>query len=274
MSRPVQRKILQVFQPAVGGVPRYVSSLAGGLLRRGWDVTVAAPADSIGLDEIRAAGGDVVPLAIERSPKAGADRAAVQRLVGLIRRRDIDLVHGHSSKAGGLAALAGRTAGVPSVYTPHAWAFQMRNPLLIRAALAGGEAALVRLHERRRDRLRRRGRRGATVARGPRGPHPRGPHRTRPASAPTPDRAAARRRLGLPTDDVVVGWIGRDGPSEAARGARRPRAARPAVGDHRGARPRPAERCDASSPHSAAPGSGSWARGRMRRTCWRRRTSC
>ena len=226
MSRPVQRKILQVFQPAVGGVPRYVSSLASGLLRRGWDVTVAAPADSIGLDEIRAAGGDVVPLAVERSPKAGADRAAVQRLVGLIRRRDIDLVHGHSSKAGGLAALAGRTAGVPSVYTPHAWAFQMRNPLLIRAALAGGEAALVRLHDAvvtvcgdeadaaRRWRVAPEDR--IHVVHTGLDPRPPRPPIARPRAAARP--AHRRRRCRMDRTH---------GPSEAARGARSPRAALP-----------------------------------------------
>jgi len=211
MSRPAQRKILQVFQPAVGGVPTYVSSLATGLLRRGWDVTVAAPPESIGLDEIRAGGGDVVPLAIGRSPQPGADRAAVQRLVGLIRHRGIDLVHAHSSKAGGLVALAGRTAGVQSVYTPHAWAFQMRNPLLVRAALAWGEATLVRLHgavvtvcEDEADAARR-----WHVASEDQvhvvhtGLDPRPPQ--------SPNRAAARQRLGLPVDDVIAGWVGRTG---------------------------------------------------------------
>ena len=122
------------------------------------------------------------------------------------------LVHGHSSKAGGLAALAGRTAGVPSVYTPHAWAFQMRNPLLIRAALAGGEAALVRLHDAvvtvcgdeadaaRRWRVAPEDRIHVVVTPG-----------STPSAPPAGTRTAARRRLGLPADDVVVGWVGRTG---------------------------------------------------------------
>ncbi|MDQ6821532.1 MAG: hypothetical protein M3076_14565, partial [Actinomycetota bacterium] len=39
--------VLQVFQPATGGVPRYVESLTRGLLADGWPVTVAGPAQAL-----------------------------------------------------------------------------------------------------------------------------------------------------------------------------------------------------------------------------------
>ena len=100
---------------------------------------------------------------------------------------------------------------MPSVYTPHAWAFQMRNPLLIRATLAGGEAALVRLHrtvitvcDDEADAARRWGvassERVRVVHTG-----------LEPDPNPPLDRGTARSLLGLPLDGVIVGWLGRTG---------------------------------------------------------------
>ena len=45
---------------------------------------------------------------------------AFAQLVRLIRKRGpFDVIHGHSSKGGALARIAGRTLGIPTVYTPH-----------------------------------------------------------------------------------------------------------------------------------------------------------
>jgi len=51
------------------------------------------------------------------------DLRALLGLWRLIRQIRPDLVHAHSSKAGLLARLAARLAGVPSVFTAHGWAF-------------------------------------------------------------------------------------------------------------------------------------------------------
>lgn len=48
---------------------------------------------------------------------------ACQELSALIRRTRPDVVHCHSSKAGVYGRLAARACGVPSVYTPHGYAF-------------------------------------------------------------------------------------------------------------------------------------------------------
>ena len=130
-------RVMQVFQPAVGGVPTYVSALARGLADRNWDVIVAGPADAVGMDELRHIGIRTAPIDAQRGPQPRRDRALAHELASLAEQEDVDLVHGHSSKASVLAALASRRADVASVYTPHAWSFQMRHPLLVRAALAG-----------------------------------------------------------------------------------------------------------------------------------------
>jgi hypothetical protein len=136
-------------QPPIGGVPSYVTMLARGMTSARWDIAVAGPPGAPDLQALAPRwSGDI---RARRWPCAGTpprDGAAIEHLVRLARRRRVDLVHGHSSKASLLGALAARGAGVPSVYTPHAWAFQMRNPALLRVALGGMEMAINRLHER------------------------------------------------------------------------------------------------------------------------------
>jgi|ERR1044071_2713936 glycosyltransferase involved in cell wall biosynthesis len=67
------------------------------------------------------------------------DCQALIELVRLIRRLKPDLVHAHSSKAGLLARLAAKLAGVPSIFTAHGWAFADGVPRAQRLFALPGE---------------------------------------------------------------------------------------------------------------------------------------
>lgn len=65
--------------------------------------------------------GERVDLGIAGSPQL-KDGPALARIYGLVRRHRPDLIHAHSSKAGGLVRLLGLLPGMPPiVYTPHAY---------------------------------------------------------------------------------------------------------------------------------------------------------
>jgi glycosyltransferase involved in cell wall biosynthesis len=209
----VRGRILAVLQPPVGGVPTYVAMLARGLAARGWDVVVAGPARAPDLQGLAGFGVETVDLDVDRAPGLRRDGAAVAQLIRLARRRRIDLVHGHSSKASLLSALAARGSGVPSVYTPHAWAFQMRRPVPLRAALGGAEMAINRLHARIITVCRAE----ATAAarwRIARAEQIRLVHTGLPACAPAQPRTRARAALGVGSENVVVAWVGRRGAAK------------------------------------------------------------
>jgi hypothetical protein len=206
----VRGRILAVLQPPVGGVPTYVAMLARGLAARGWDFVVAGPAGAPDLQGLAGAGVETVDLDVGRAPGPRRDGAAVAQLIRLARRRGIDLVHGHSSKASLLSALAARGAGVPSVYTPHAWAFQMRGPVPLRAAFGGAEMAINRLHARI---ITVCGAEATAAARWriARAEQIRLVHTGLPAYVPAQPRARARAALGVGSENVVVAWVGRRG---------------------------------------------------------------
>jgi glycosyltransferase involved in cell wall biosynthesis len=207
--RPCERgRILEVLQPPIGGVPTYVAMLARAMAARGWDIVVAGPPGAPGLQNLAGTGVETVDLDVERASRPGRDGVAIAHLVRVARRRRIDLVHGHSSKASVLSALAARGSGVPSVYTPHAWAFQMRNALVLRTALGGVEMAINRLHQRIIavcDAEATAAARWGIVSR----EQIRVVHTGLPASAPPYPRAHARAALGVSSNAVVVAWVGR-----------------------------------------------------------------
>ena len=62
-------------------------------------------------------------LPMTRSIRLGADLRAFKQLCVMLRRIQPDVVHCHSSKAGFLGRWAARREGLPSVYTPHGYAF-------------------------------------------------------------------------------------------------------------------------------------------------------
>ena len=118
-------KILEVVEACEAGVGRHVRGLCQGLVAQNHQLTVAyAPhrtdepfrefiADY--RDRIR-----FVQLEIERGISPTSDLQAILLLLCLIKEEGpFDVVHGHSSKGGALARIAGRCMGTPTVYTPN-----------------------------------------------------------------------------------------------------------------------------------------------------------
>ncbi len=132
------------------GVARLVAVLAQGLAAQGHRVDVVHAMDKVDpacRDRLLATPGvRLFPLPMVRAPRPG-DLAALARLVAHVRRHGpYDLLHGHSSKGGALARLAGLLTGTPSLYTPHA--FYTLAPELApaeRSAYAAVERLLARL---------------------------------------------------------------------------------------------------------------------------------
>ncbi|MDD5705837.1 MAG: glycosyltransferase [Kiritimatiellae bacterium] len=131
-------RVLQVIEATIGGTRRHVRELSLGLAETDWQVDVAYaigrdPGFRHDLELFRqhAIGVHAVPM--RRRPAPVEDLRAVTRLTALIRRLRPDVVHAHSSKAGLLARLAARRAGVPVVYTPHLFAFEMQVAKPLRA---------------------------------------------------------------------------------------------------------------------------------------------
>ena len=87
----------------------------------GWSVLVAGPAEAIVYPELERAGVELVRLPIGRALRPRPYGRALRRLARLAE--GVDLVHGHSSKAGAIARAAALRAHTPCVYTPHCYGF-------------------------------------------------------------------------------------------------------------------------------------------------------
>ncbi len=125
-------RVLQVVEATTAGVKKHVLSLATRLDRSRFDVTVACPpvrrpayGDVSFVADLKRAGVRVECVDMGREIRPLADARGLLRLIDIVRRGGFDLVHAHSSKAGILARLAARIAGVPAVlYTPHVYAYR------------------------------------------------------------------------------------------------------------------------------------------------------
>ena len=140
-------RVALVAEPPDGGVAEHVNQLARGLAGHGHDAAVFGPRE--------------LPF---RRDYAHPHRDA-QALGALVRAlRGFDLVHGHAAKAGVLARVAGRLAGVPAVYTPHCFPFvgdvsaaRRRLGVVSERALAPWTAALICVCEDERELARAHG---------------------------------------------------------------------------------------------------------------------
>jgi glycosyltransferase involved in cell wall biosynthesis len=152
-------RVLIAFEPPDGGVAEHVRQLATGLGRHGWEVDLAGPARSPLYGQLPAA--HRLPF-VRGYGAPRQDAAALRALTRLVRGGGYDLVHAHSAKAGVLARVAARAAGVPAVYTPHCFPFvgdfgsaRRRFATLTERALEPFSAGIVCVcDQERRDALR------------------------------------------------------------------------------------------------------------------------
>ena len=228
MSHSVQAaadpmRIVLAAEPTGGGVMRHVLDLAEGLPRRGFRVLLVHarrgvdPSFADRLGRANEFGYETASVELQRAP-GGHDVAATVELRRLIRSfGGADVLHGHSSKAGALARLGRWSHARRVVYTPHAWYTQ--NPSLgaaSRGAYRLIERALATVTDRiisvSRDEAEHAvalgiGRRKLVLIEN-------GIESWRPDQVARV-RAAARSRLGIAPDDVVVGFLGRLAPQKA-----------------------------------------------------------
>lgn len=112
-------------QPVDGGVARHVADLYEGLRGKEYDVVLCGPSlpGAPAADELYLRAAHVC-LPLERAVSPRADAAALAHYARIVRELRPDLVHAHSSKAGGIARLGKLVhPRLPVVYTPHGYAF-------------------------------------------------------------------------------------------------------------------------------------------------------
>jgi glycosyltransferase involved in cell wall biosynthesis len=122
-----------------GGAQRCVFDLAQDTRGAGIDVAVALGGDGPLAARLRDVGIRVIPIpSLGRDIAARGDLAAARDIWRILGEERPDVLHLHSSKAGGIGALLGRLRRIPAiVFTAHGWAFNESRPewqrLLIRA---------------------------------------------------------------------------------------------------------------------------------------------
>lgn len=125
--------VLIVSQPGQDGVLRHVDLLCRSMIRRGVRLHLAY-SDRQSCAQLRAlvehvddSGGRTLNLRVGNAPEL-ADIRATRSLLKLIREERPDVIHGHSSKAGGLVrCLPLFGVRTPIFYTPNAY-FRMHDP--------------------------------------------------------------------------------------------------------------------------------------------------
>lgn len=126
---------------AIGGAQIHVRDLATHFLEEGHEAHVLGGGGGSYAQQLGARGVPIhsVPY-LARPIKPCDDVRALKNLRSVLRKLRPDLISTHSSKAGLLGRLVGRSLGVPTLFTAHGWAFS--------EGVSPKEAALYRLIEK------------------------------------------------------------------------------------------------------------------------------
>ena len=208
-------RALLVVEASSAGVGRHVIDLSHGLAELGHDVRVIwAPARSDekfrqAMTDLEARGGSQLSLPMERGPSK-SDLAVIGQIQADAAEWRAEIIHCHSSKAGAVGRIAAKRAGIPSVYTPHAY-FTMSPHLSRKSELlftfaerylagVGNLTICVSEFERKHavDVLRLDPKKIVVIPNGIAGPV-------------RANRDQLRADLNLAPTDQVVGWVGRMG---------------------------------------------------------------
>ena len=114
-----------------GGAQRHVFDLATQMKEKGHDVYVALGGEGLLKQKLEATGIYTFSIsALGRDISATKEINSFKEIVSIIKNKRPDVLHLHSTKAGGLGSLAGRILGVKKIiYTVHGWAFNEDRPL-------------------------------------------------------------------------------------------------------------------------------------------------
>ncbi len=125
----------------LGGVQIHIRDLAAALQAQGHAPTVITSGSGPFLDQLRAQNTPAVVLPHLTVPISPLhDARALLEMRTVLRELRPDLIAAHSSKAGVLGRLAGRSLRIPVVFTAHGWSFTPGIPAL--------QAAMYRRIER------------------------------------------------------------------------------------------------------------------------------
>lgn len=144
MADRAGQRVLLLLATSTGGVGRHVRSLAGGLVERGYQVSVGGPAATEELFGFRETGATFFPVEIATGLQPVRDARAAWALQRLVRgSASPDVLHAHGLRAGlvagfvagrvaGLVPGKARPAGLPLVTTLHNAVIPAVNPAGIR----------------------------------------------------------------------------------------------------------------------------------------------
>ncbi len=114
-----------------GGAQRHVFDLATRMKDKNQDVYVALGGEGLLKQKLEAAGIYTFSIAaLGRDISATKEINSFKEILSIIKNKRPDVLHLHSTKAGGLGALAGRVLGVKKIiYTVHGWVFNEDRPI-------------------------------------------------------------------------------------------------------------------------------------------------
>lgn len=138
MNVTKKHRILYVVTKASwGGAQRYVYDMATSARDLGHEVLVVTGAPGELTARLSVAGVPVRTISLlTRDVSVLQEFRVFGELLQIMREYQPTVVHGNSSKAGGLVSLAGRVAGVPRIiFTAHGWAFNEDRPVLARTLI-------------------------------------------------------------------------------------------------------------------------------------------
>lgn len=140
------KRILYVITKANwGGAQRYVFDLAVASKEAGHQVLVVSGNEGPLTERLKEAGiGTRTIAAMKRDISLLDEFRSFKTLLQIVEEFHPNTIHGNSSKAGGLATLAGRLKGIRTIlFTAHGWAFNEGRPLWQKAVIGLFHYAMV-----------------------------------------------------------------------------------------------------------------------------------
>ncbi|MBU2460967.1 glycosyltransferase, partial [Patescibacteria group bacterium] len=133
-----KKKILYFITKASwGGAGRHVYDLAINLPQEDFDVVIVLGKDGELKNKLESQHIRVITIhSLQRDISIIREIKTFWQLIKILRQEKPDILHSHSSKAGGLGAFAGRIMRVPKIiFTAHGWAFNEERNFFSRLAI-------------------------------------------------------------------------------------------------------------------------------------------